>query len=399
LQANPRLGQWLSIGADGRVTVRSGKVEIGQGIRTALAQIVAQVLEVDPSRVQMVSADTAVSPNEGVTAGSLSITDSGGALRQVCAQARQIYLDAAARQFGLAKQQRALLQVRDGQIGLPDFPALTSYWQLADPDLLDRPAGEPVPNSMAAEREASVNIGRVDLPAKVLGRPSFVHDMVLPGLLHGAVVQAPSPGANLLDVDLRAAQDLPGVVAVVRSGSFLGLVAGTEYQALLAHKRLAGLARWQEESGLPEMQAVAEYLHQGPVDSTPRVSPWRSRSGAIPRACSTCVPIWPPCWACRARQCGCAMPTVPAATATTVPMMWPVMPPCWRTRCRDGRCGCNGAARMKWSVRRWARPWWPICRPISTPRAASAAGSIRSGQPATACDLAEVRSLCCALRA
>lgn len=268
LQANPRLGQWLSIGADGRVTVRSGKVEIGQGIRTALAQIVAQVLEVDPSRVQMVSADTAVSPNEGVTAGSLSITDSGGALRQVCAQARQIYLDAAARQFGLAKQQRALLQVRDGQIGLPDSPALTSYWELADPDLLDRPAGEPVPNSMAAEREASVNIGRVDLPAKVLGRPSFMHDMVLPGLLHGAVVQAPSPGANLLDVDLRAAQDLPGVVAVVRSGSFLGLVAGTEYQALLAHKRLAGLARWQEESGLPEMQAVAEYLHQGPVDSS-----------------------------------------------------------------------------------------------------------------------------------
>jgi CO/xanthine dehydrogenase Mo-binding subunit len=106
LQANPRLGQWLAIGADGSVTVRSGKVEIGQGIRTALAQIVAQALEVDLSRVRMLSADTAVSPNEGVTAGSLSITDSGGALRQVCAQTRQIYLDAAARQFGLDAEQR-----------------------------------------------------------------------------------------------------------------------------------------------------------------------------------------------------------------------------------------------------------------------------------------------------
>jgi CO/xanthine dehydrogenase Mo-binding subunit len=108
---------------------------------------------------------------------------------------------------------------------------------------------------------------RLDLPAKVLGQPSFVHDMELPGLLHGAVVQAPSPSARLLDVDLQAAQALPGVVAVLRSGSFVGLVAQTEYQALQAGKRLAALARWQEEPSLPEMQALAEHLRQGPVDT------------------------------------------------------------------------------------------------------------------------------------
>jgi nicotinate dehydrogenase subunit B len=266
LQANPRLGQWLTLGSDGSVTVRSGKVEIGQGIRTALAQIVAQTLGVDLGRIRMVSADTAMSPNEGVTAGSLSITDSGGALRQVCTQVRQIYLDAAARQLGLGPEQRAQLQVRDGQIGLPDAPALTSYWLLADPALLERPAGELLSADFSGSAAQAQQ--RLDLPAKVLGLPSFVHDMELPGMLHGAVVQAPSPSARLLDVDLQAAQALSGVVAVLRSGSFLGLVAQTEYQALQARSRLAALALWQEEPSLPEMQALADYLRQGPVDTS-----------------------------------------------------------------------------------------------------------------------------------
>lgn len=279
LQANPRLGQWLTIGADGSVTVRSGKVELGQGLRTALAQIVAQALGVAPERIRMLSADTQVSPNEGVTAGSLSITDSGGALRQVCAQARGLYLDKAARQLGLSAEQQAQLWVSDGQIGLPGGPALSSYWALADPALLDGPAAQAVDATPPAH--AAAPLQRLDLPAKVLGRPSFLHDMVLPGMLHGAVVQAPSPAARLLDVDLQAARELPGVVAVLRSGSFLGLVAQTEYQALQARSRLAALARWQESPSLPEMQAVAEYLRQGPVD-TSTVSREEAGEGAAP---------------------------------------------------------------------------------------------------------------------
>jgi nicotinate dehydrogenase subunit B len=266
LVANPRLGQWLAIGSDGRVTVRSGKVELGQGLRTALAQIVAQGLGVAPERIHMISADTEVSPNEGVTAGSLSITDSGGALRQVCAQAKARYLEKAARQLGLSAEQQAQLWVADGQIGLPGGPALTSYWALADAVLLDGPAGPPLDVSSPAGDQLALK--RLDLPAKVMGRPSFLHDMDWPGLLHGAVVQAPSPAARLLDVDLQAARELPGVVAVLRSGSFLGLVAQTEYQALQARSRLAALARWQEEPSLPVMQAVADHLRQGPVDTS-----------------------------------------------------------------------------------------------------------------------------------
>ncbi len=264
LKTNPRLGQWLTIGADGSVTVRSGKVELGQGIRTALAQIVAHELDVNIERVRMVSADTAVSPNEGVTAGSLSVTDSGGALQQVCAQTRRIYLRQAALRLRLTPQQEAQLRVTDGRIGVPGDTAALTYWELADPALLDLDATELV------EPRASppMQVPRLDLPAKVLGQPSYLHDLHWPDLLFGAVVQPPSPAARLLRADLQAARAWPGVVAVVQQGSFLGLIAQTEYQALQARARLAAAAQWQESQSLPDMQALADHLRQGPVETT-----------------------------------------------------------------------------------------------------------------------------------
>ena len=104
LQTNRRLSQWLRLRPDGIVEVFSGKVEIGQGILTAVAQIVADELDVDLARVRMVPASTAMSPNEGVTSGSLSVEHSGSALRYACAEARAIYLDAAAQRLGVAAQ-------------------------------------------------------------------------------------------------------------------------------------------------------------------------------------------------------------------------------------------------------------------------------------------------------
>lgn len=265
LKANPRLGHWLTVGAEGTVTVRSGKVELGQGIRTALAQIVAHELDIDIGRIRMVSADTALSPNEGVTAGSLSITDSGLALRQVCAQARRIYLKQAASDLRLTPQQEACLQVSDGRISLPGSAASTSYWALANPDLLE------VEADLSAEPRPSppMQVRRLDLDAKLMGRPSFLHDRSWPDLLHGVVIQPPSPGAGLVHADLQEAHRLPGVVAVVRDGSFLGLLAQTEYQARQAGDRLAAAAQWRETPSLPDMHAMAEELKQGPVETTP----------------------------------------------------------------------------------------------------------------------------------
>src|SRR5713226_5475277 len=126
LAANPRLSSWVKFSTDGRVTVSPGKVEIGQGIVTALAQIAADELDVDISRLQMVRASTATSPNEGVTSGSLSVQQSGRALRQVCAEVRRIFLELASERLGVEID---TLGIEDGTISGPGN-VRTSYWEL-----------------------------------------------------------------------------------------------------------------------------------------------------------------------------------------------------------------------------------------------------------------------------
>src|SRR6476619_547569 len=136
LAANPKLSSWLKVSAEGRVTVSPGKVEIGQGIVTTLAQIAADELDIDISRVQMVRASTAVSHNEGVTSGSLSVQQSGRAMRHACAEVRQIFLQLASERLGV---DIASLGVEDGTISGPGN-VTTSYWELADDVSLDRDA-------------------------------------------------------------------------------------------------------------------------------------------------------------------------------------------------------------------------------------------------------------------
>ena len=136
LAANPRLGDWVRIGSDGIVEIRSGKVELGQGVITALAQVAAEELDVKVARVEMTAATTDLSPDEGLTAGSLSIQHSGAALRQVCAEVRDVYIKIAADKLAVPKEE---LTIEDGQIAAPDGTA-TSYWELADDTLLDRAA-------------------------------------------------------------------------------------------------------------------------------------------------------------------------------------------------------------------------------------------------------------------
>src|SRR5579863_6985117 len=136
LAANPKLSSWIKFDADGKVIVSPGKVEIGQGIVTALAQIAADELDVDIARVQMVRASTSASPNEGVTSGSLSVQHSGRAIRFACAEIRRIFLNAAAERLGVAPD---VLTISDGAITGPGNVA-TSYWELADDVSRDRDA-------------------------------------------------------------------------------------------------------------------------------------------------------------------------------------------------------------------------------------------------------------------
>ncbi|HET8745281.1 MAG TPA: molybdopterin cofactor-binding domain-containing protein, partial [Ramlibacter sp.] len=257
LKANPRLSQWLAVRPEGRVEVRSGKVELGQGITTALARIVAQELDVDPGRIDMRPASTAGSPNEGFTSGSLSVQHSGSALRQVCAEARDIYLHAAAQRLEVAVDD---LQVHDGEIQVRGVPTLrTSYWELADPALLEREADGRAQPKPAIDSETQ-ELLRLDLPDKVLGRPAFLHDVVLPGLLYARVAHPPSPGAVLREVDSAAVEALAGVVRVVRDGSFLGVIAEDDHAADRALRKLKALARWSERESLPDADDLPAFL-------------------------------------------------------------------------------------------------------------------------------------------
>src|ERR1700748_2343162 len=197
LAANPRLGEWLRVLPGGVVEVRSGKVELGQGVLTALAQVAAEELDVDVARVRMFAAVTGISPDEGTTAGSLSIQHSGAALRVACAEARAIYLGVAAGRWDMPV---GALTVQDGTIAAQDGRA-TSYWELADDQLLDRPAaGLADPKAVPDYRIVGTSVPRVDLPDKLAPPPRLVHHMALDEMLYGRVIRPPARAATPLEV-------------------------------------------------------------------------------------------------------------------------------------------------------------------------------------------------------
>ena len=248
LDGNRRLDQWLTLNADGTVTVRPGKVEIGQGILTVLVQMVAEELDIAPARVRLVPASTATSPDEGITSGSRSIQESGIALRHAAAEARDVLLSRAAQQLGVSTEQ---LTVDDGVISARDGRTLT-YWALADEQLLGFEAtGEARPKAAAQHAIVGRSLPRLDIPPKVTGAPAYLQDMELPGMLHGRIVRPERPGATLAALDASEVAAMPGVRKIVRDGSFLGVVAEREEQAIRAQRRLARSARWEGGRALP----------------------------------------------------------------------------------------------------------------------------------------------------
>lgn len=265
LVANPRLSSWVRFTGEGRVEILPGKVEIGQGIVTALAQIAADELDVDISRVDMIRASTATSPNEGVTSGSLSIQQSGRALRHVCAEVRQRLLVAASERLGV---DTSLLDVDDGTITGPGN-VRTSYWELAGDVSLDHDASVGAAAKTAAKRAiAGHSIQRVDIPDKVFARPRFLHDRALPGLLHGRVLRPDISGAKLTALDETAARTIPGLVAIARDGGFAGVVADSEVAAEAALNALRKGATWSAGEPLPDENDLAGFLKSQPVETT-----------------------------------------------------------------------------------------------------------------------------------
>jgi CO/xanthine dehydrogenase Mo-binding subunit len=265
LAANPKLSSWLKFSSTGQVTVSPGKVEIGQGIVTALAQIAADELDVDLSRVQMVRASTAASPNEGVTSGSLSIQQSGRALRHACAEVRQIFLQLASERLGVGID---ALGVEDGTISGPGNVS-TSYWELADEISLDRDATPEATPKLATQRAlAGHSVPRIDIPDKVFARPRFIHDQSLAGMLHGRVLRPEHARAKLLELGDDGARAITGLVAVVRDGNFAGVVCETEHGAEKALLALRKSATWSDGEPLPDENDLASFLKAQPSEST-----------------------------------------------------------------------------------------------------------------------------------
>jgi len=265
LAANPVLSSWVRFSSDGHVTVSPGKVEIGQGIVTALAQIAADELDVDIGRIRMVRASTAGSPNEGVTSGSLSVQQSGRAIRHACAEIRQIFLAAASDRLGVGCD---ALEINDGTISGPGN-VRTSFWELADEILLDREATPgATPKSSAQRTLAGSSVQRLDIPDKVFGHPRFIHDQALPGMLHGRVLRSELSAAKLTGMNEDGARGVADLVAIVHDGNFAGVVSETEGGAEAALKALRKDAAWSSAETLPDESGLADWLKAQPAEST-----------------------------------------------------------------------------------------------------------------------------------
>jgi nicotinate dehydrogenase subunit B len=263
IRNNPNLNAWIKIAPDGSITVFTGRVEIGQGCLTAMRQIAAEELEVSPASISLVSGDTALTPNEGVTSGSFAIKQGGAALGHACADARATLIAAAAQAWQL---DATPLKIENGMI-VALTGAKMSYGEAASKVSLNRPV-DPAARRRPAHLQKVVGSSypRVDIPAKVFGQEVFIHDMRPAGMLFGAVARPPTYAARLLAVDLAPIKAMPGVVEVVRDGSFLGVVARREEQARAAAERLASSARWDKGAALFGGKDVFDHLLNAPSE-------------------------------------------------------------------------------------------------------------------------------------
>ncbi len=254
---NPLLSQWVDFGAAGIARVFSSKVEIGQGIVTAVAQIAAAELKLPMSKVVVVSGDTRFCPNESYTAGSMSIEIGGTSVRMACADALRAIVERAARMLD-ADESRVTAD--GGRILLDGTPSGLDYWSVAREVDWKRAITGTAPFS-SAESSTSIgkNVARLDLPAKVAGS-AFIHDFELPGMIHGRVMRPPSYGARLESLDESAAARLPGVVKIWRSGDFVGVCCEREYQAVKAIEAIRAAARWIESEVSADTRSWRELL-------------------------------------------------------------------------------------------------------------------------------------------
>ncbi len=253
----PFLDSWIRIDDKGNATVFTGKAELGQGIKTALVQLAAEELVLDPARVTLVTADTERTPNEMYTAGSHSMQDSGTAIRHAAAQVRSILAGLAAQRLDAPEEalsiENGTVRARGGKsIGYGELVAGRDLHLEASPAA---PLIEP-----GAHKVVGKPFPRIDIPAKVTGGAAYVQDLRLDGMVHGRIVRPPSPGARLRSLDIASVRNKPGVLKVVQDGRFVGVIAEREWPCIQAMRALAASAQWDEAQSLPAPDKLYETL-------------------------------------------------------------------------------------------------------------------------------------------
>ena len=270
--AKDLVDSFLALEPDGKVTIFVGKVDLGTGTKTALAQMAADELDVAFNQIEMVMGDTATTPDQWMTGANLTIAQGGGELRKACATARAALLARASARLGVSAGE---LAVANGRISVKaDSTRAVSYSELLQGarGLDMKIDAKAVAKPASAYRLVGTSVPRVDIPAKVTGEFIYAHDFRLPGMLHARVVRADDIGARLQAVDDSEAAKVNGFVQTVRKGDFVAVVAKSEWAAVKAARALK--LSWSAGKGLPDQATVYDYWRQQPIakeDATQKV--------------------------------------------------------------------------------------------------------------------------------
>lgn len=252
LSKTPALDDWIRLEEQGRITVANGKVDIGQRISTAVALIAAEELDVDPARIDVAAPETGASPDEGITSGSNSMEESGNAVRHAAATARRHLLRLAAETLDV---QEDMLEVDDGLVVARATNRSVTYWDLMpEGSAFGIDVDEAAPTKPVASFRYVGHFATARGMERLAGGSArFVHDMVLPNMLHARPVRPPHYHAILESLDETVVERLESEgVTIIRDGTYLAVAAEDEYQVVRAAERLSNAARWDTGEGLPE---------------------------------------------------------------------------------------------------------------------------------------------------
>ena len=259
--AKEAVDSWLTISPDNRVTVYCGKVDLGTGSRTALAQLAAEELDVAFERIEMVMGDTATTPDQWLTAANLTIFQGGSELRRAAASARRALVERAAERLAVPSSD---LIVEDGVVRAKSNPAQAlRYGELIGDGLKVEVDPKVALRKSSEYRLIGKSIRRVDIPGKVTGEFTYIHDVRVPGMLHARVIRSDLNEAHIDEVDLSEARKVHGYVQTVRKKNFLAVVARSEWAAIKAARAVK--VYWRPGTPLPDQGGMFDYWRRLPV--------------------------------------------------------------------------------------------------------------------------------------